>query len=320
MNPKEFRKFIYREQKELFAGFEKIKKDYGASKKTMGDIVLTDQRLHKLFCFKFWIVNYGFADGPIHDYYVEKLRVYAEKIAPWTQIEEKESVIQDTQRTLLQSDYIDLYLRNAFRGIEINKLLGKIPLLQKQNIMLIEYIRKNKLKESYAHIEAILNIIEENKNDEEIRKLRELLPFKTAQVRGDNVAIYNTVIHAMEFNQENIELKQRHDEMKSRINELMEIAKEKLSQKEFVEFKKCYEMSNLLKEAKDVFGAIDPYLLPLWFGMLEKLAKALNLPIIDDGPGIGHCAMFYLLVWHLPSELKANVFTPDNTKFILRGL
>ena len=34
-------------------------------------LVVTDQKLNKLFCFRFWPVNYLFADGPIHEFYVE---------------------------------------------------------------------------------------------------------------------------------------------------------------------------------------------------------------------------------------------------------
>ncbi|RMF54816.1 hypothetical protein D6745_04015, partial [Candidatus Woesearchaeota archaeon] len=164
--PKEFKKFIYQQQKELFAGFEKIKKDYEKEKrKTEELIVKTDQRLHKLFCFRFWIVNYGFCDGPLHDYYVEKIRYYAELAADWETIEEKQPAILDFERTLLQGDYADLYLQGAFLGIKIFDFFNSSKVFKNQVREIIKKINEKKARECYPIIDNILDYMNNHKDN-----------------------------------------------------------------------------------------------------------------------------------------------------------
>jgi len=82
LNPSEFRKKCFELQKELWSGFLKIKNEFNACpNRDLNYLVKTDQRLHKLFCYRFWIVNYLWCDGPLHDFYVHRLKEYAEKIA-----------------------------------------------------------------------------------------------------------------------------------------------------------------------------------------------------------------------------------------------
>jgi hypothetical protein len=58
-----------------------IKKEFEQCKnKDLRFLIRTDQRLHKLFCYRFWIINYLFCDGPLHRFYSEKLKEFAEKI------------------------------------------------------------------------------------------------------------------------------------------------------------------------------------------------------------------------------------------------
>jgi|SRR3989338_3027009 len=318
--PKEFKEFIYKEQKELFEGFYKIKKDYDKEKnKTNEFIVKTDERLHKLFCFKFWIVNYGFCDGPLHDYYVEKIRYYAEKIAEWEIIEEKEYAILDVERTLLQGDYADLYLQSAFIGIDLYNKLNSSKVFSNQISKIKTLISKHDDKSCYIIIEDMLKIIKTQKNTE-LKEIHELLkePIETARVRGDNLALYQVIIHAFEFHEKNVELKQRYDDMVKHISHILDLGRNKLPKQECEELKVCYQMTNLFKEAKDVFGTLDPYIIPFWFGMLEELARRINVP--KYMMNMGHAGMFYFLVWYLPAELKAKVFTPDPTLFDIKKL
>ncbi len=318
--PKEFKKFMYAEQKELFAGFNKIKNAYDKEKnKTNEFIVKTDEKLNKLFCFKFWLVNYGFCDGPLHDYYVERIRYYAEKIAEWEDIEEKEHAVLDVERTLLQGDYADLYLQSAFIGIELYDKLNSSKLFSKQVSKLKIELEKHDDKSCYVIIEDMLKIIN-NKTSSESKEIYNLLeePIETARVRGDNLALYQVVIHAFEFHKKNLELKERYDSMVKHISHILDLGRKKLSKQESEELTVCYQMTNLFKEAKDVFGTLDPYIIPFWFGMLEELAKRIKVP--NYMMNMGHAGMFYFLVWYLPPELKAKVFTPDFTSFDLKRL
>ena len=318
--PDEFKKFIYDEQKELFAGFAKIEKEYNAKKeKTMDFVVRTDERLHKLFCFKFWIVNYGFCDGPVHDYYVEQLRHYAEKVAEWEHIEEKEKAVLALERDLLQGDYADLYLQITFGGIHVYHALNK----SKKLSSLVEKFKKTlKMHDNnmmYASVEDRLKIIlyDKSKEIQEIHKLLEI-PISVAKVKGTNFALYQAIIHSFEFYEKNVELKKRYDDTVARIHHTFDVAKKVLSKEQFEDMSVCYRMCNLFKEAKDVFGELDSDIIPLWFKMLGKLSDDLKIP--PDIVIIGHAAMFYLHVWYLPPELKARVFTPDITSFDLKKL
>ncbi|MBI4139704.1 hypothetical protein HY483_01955 [Candidatus Woesearchaeota archaeon] len=318
--PEKFKKFIYKEQKELFEGFYKIKNDYDKEKvKTNELIVRTDERLHKLFCFKFWIVNYGFCDGPLHDYYVERIRHYSEKVAEWETIEEKERAVLDFERTLLQGDYADLYLQSAFIGIELYNKFSSSKLFSGFVDKLKQELTKHDDKSCYKIIEDVLKIIKTKKNTE-INEIHELLkePIETARVRGDNLALYQVIIHAFEFHEKNLELKERYEHMVKNISHILDLGRNKLSKQEYEELKVCYQMTNLFKEAKDVFGTLDPYIIPFWFGMLEELAKRINVP--KYMMNMGHAGMFYFLVWYLPAELKAKVFTPDPAPFDLKKL
>lgn len=320
--PKEFKEFIYKEQKELFEGFNKIKRDYDKEKnKTNEFIVKTDERLHKLFCFKFWIVNYGFCDGPMHDYYVERIRYYTEKIAEWEIIEEKEHAVLDVERTLLQGDYADLYLQNAFRGIELFKKLNSSKIFSNQISKIKLLISKHDDNACYKLIEDMLKIITSQNKNKEINDIYEMLKIpieEIAKVRGDNLAVYQVIIHAFEFHEKNLELKQRYEDIIKHISHILDLGKSKLSKQEYEELKVCYQMTNLFKEAKDVFGELDPQIIPFWFGMQGELAKRIKVPkyMLD----FGHAGMFYFHVWYLPPELKARVFTPDPTPFDLKKL
>ncbi|RMF55990.1 hypothetical protein D6745_00720 [Candidatus Woesearchaeota archaeon] len=161
-----------------------------------------------------------------------------------------------------------------------------------------------------------------HKDNAEVKKAYQLLrfPIENAKIRGDNLSIYNNIIHAFEFHEKNLELKRRHDLIKGKIKQIFNSASKRLTKSQLSDLKVCYQMSNLFKEAKDVYGAIDDQLLPFWFDMLYLLAEKYNIKKPESGPFIGHSAMFYLLVWYLPPKLKAEVFTPDPTGFSLKTL
>ena len=70
-------------------------------------------------------------------------------------------------------------------------------------------------------------------------------------------------------------------------------------------------------EAKDIFGVIDPELLPFWFneifGRISKFLPKLEYQQV-------HPAVFRDFIWGLPNELKAEVMTPDLEPFSLEKL
>jgi len=323
MKPKEFKKFIYEQQKELFKGFYKIKADYEKEKnKTHEFMVKTDERLHKLFCFRFWVVNYGFCDGPIHDYYADKIREYSERIAEWEDVDDKEAATLEVERALMQGTYADLYLQSAFHSIKIYDFLTKNLKFKKFSQELEKYVLADELAKCYKLIDGLVNDLEKNPNTKTNKELMSFLQIArgVSKLRGDRLGYYNTIIYAFEFYEKNLELKIRHNMLKNRIKQILEKAKKTLNEEEHKELKVCYEMGDLFKEAKDVYGEIDGKLIPFWFGMLQQLAKEVGIKNTDAAFGIGHAAMFYRIVWYLPNELKAKVFTPDPTGFSLSRL
>ncbi|HLC32593.1 MAG TPA: hypothetical protein VJJ82_02100 [Candidatus Nanoarchaeia archaeon] len=311
-NPGEFKKLIYQQQKELFAGFYKIKNEYDVQTNKTPELILkTDERLHKLFCFKFWMVNYGFCDGPLHDFYVERIKQYSERIAAWDNPDDKENSVQLIERTLLQGDYADLYLQRVFTGIKLYDSLAESVEFAQEVRELKDYIARRDEAKAYRIIDAMIQKIV---SDDRLAELKTILtdPLKNMPVRGDNLEVCQVFIQAFEFHEQNLKLQKRHQEMTHIIAEILAGAKEKLNTEEYEELKVCYEMSNLFKEAKDVYGEIDAELLPFWFGMLENLASQIGVP--KDIP-FGHSGAFYVHVWYLPEHLKARVFTPDVTGY-----
>lgn len=316
LNPVEFRRKCFELKKELLEGFQKIKREFDTCKnRDLKLLVKTDQKLHKLFCYRFWIVNYCWCDGPLHDFYVGKIKEYAEKIASWSEIEEKEKSVLEIERALLQSDYADLYLQSALDGLKLEELLSKIPSLAKKITELKKHYLAEEVEDSYRIIEEMLKIIRSDdsnpaKEIQEILKECEI----TAKVRGDNLGTYNQFIHALMFHQNTLQLKSRYDNMRKRLEEIFSLAKHKLSPEEYDDFKIMYQMSRNLIEAKDIFGEIDPFLIPFWFrevhGGMDKI-----IPHLDYSAG--HAAVFRDIVWHLPDELKVEVMTPDKSEFSL---
>ncbi len=311
---------------EMFAGFEKIKKDYEAgNQEDLEFLVSIDQRFHKLFCYRFWVVNYLFADGPLHDFYVDNLKNFIRKFVDVTEdIEDFENKVIRIQRDLLQSDYADLYLRQALSGVEIVRLLKENPKtkpLVDQAINLINQDPQENIDEINQIWDKIAAIVMD-KQDKSIEPLRKELwiPLEQVEMRKTMLPLYNMLTHAVEFREENESLTKRYEEMGNMIKNYMGQARQKLSTEEFELFELSYQQARNFSMYKDVMGEIDPYLLPVWFGLHDKVKKILSKNKKFAPRSTGHSAMFYFLVWHLPNDLKAKVMTPDPTPFSLETL
>ncbi len=313
---------------ELFAGFDKIKKDYeSGDQKNLEFLVNTDQRFNKLFCYRFWVVNYLFADGPLHDFYVDNLKNLIRKFIDATEdVEDFEGRVVRVQRDLLQSEYADLYLRQALSGVKLVHLLANNPKTKDpvaEITMLIDAHTHKNTSEINVLWNKIAKIIQEVINDEtdpdSASFKKELsVPLEQTRMRDSMLPLYNMLTHAVEFRGENESLVKRYEEMKSRIESLKEQAKEKLTQEEYELFILSYEQARNFSMYKDIMGALDPTLLPLWFGIHDKVRAIVspNVPLAKTG----HAGMFYQLVWYLPMELKNKVFTIDPTPFSLDTL
>ncbi|HEX8974464.1 MAG TPA: hypothetical protein VF817_03185 [Patescibacteria group bacterium] len=321
-NPEEFRRYGDWAKEELWKGFEKIKNDYeNGNKENLGFLVETDQRFNKLICFRFWVVNYLFADGPLHDYFVDSLRNLVYKMVDAGEsTEEFEQKISSIQRDLLQGSYADLYLQQALSGERLligakqNKLAN--DLIEKAEKIIHENpADRNELKELWD------NLIElaESEGGDLLATLE--IPLQQAKMRGSIGPVYNMLTHAVEFKDENHALALRHEEMRQRVEDLKTQAKSKLSSDEYELFEISIAQIQNFTEYKDVMGEIDTVLLPLWFSIHDRIFEILK----NDGVEIektttGHCALFYFYVWYLPDNLKAKVMTVDNSEFNLKIL
>lgn len=325
-DPQAFREYGNFSRDELFAGFEKIKSDYErGDQEDLEFLVSIDQRFNKLICYRFWIVNYLFPDGPVHDFFIDTLKDSIRKfVSIGEDTEDFEGKILIIQRDLLQGDYADLYLSQALDGVELVKKLEDNPntkVLIADASSLIE-------EDAVGNAEAINEVWDtfvELINDgsrKELDDLRRLLaiPLEQVEMRNSRLPLYNMLTHAIEFRDENIGLLNRHSLMKFKIDQLFGRAKEMLSAEEYSLFEIAYRQSRNFTIYKDVMGGIDGPLLPLWFGIHDKMKEILKKTTKIVPRPTGQAGVFYHLIWYMPDNLKAKVMTPDFTPFDLKTL
>jgi hypothetical protein len=324
-DPVAFRAYGDKSREELGAAFEKIKHDYENGDDTDLDFLISiDERFSKIYCYRFWIVNYLLPDGPIHDYIVDTLKDLIRKFVDMTEdIEDFEQKVVRIQRDLLQSDYADLYLKQALEGVKSLELLeknDKIAALLPSVITLIdEHKHENtpKINEVWNQVYDII------KNDDNTQELQGAMAVALSQVemRSSTLPLYNMLTHAVEFREENIRLTQRHKDIGGIIDEYKKHAQEILDPEEYGLFILCYEQARNFTMYKDIMGTIDEVLLPTWFGLHAKIKKIL----LDSGEVIrqrptGPTAVCAHFVWYLPPHLKDKAMTADLVPFDLETI
>lgn len=322
-SPEKFREYGLWARDELFAGFEKIKECYdNGDQDDLEFLIDIDQRFNKLICYRFWIVNYLFADGPLHDYFVDNVRSFIHKFVDiGDNVEEFEARVATIQRDLLQSDYADLYLKQSLSGAKLLRLAKENLSMQKTVDKVAKLIDDDPQK-NYKEINLLWDNFVKQVKEAKGELLSELkIPLSQAKMRGSMIHVYNMLTHSVEFREDNDKLVLRHDMMRNKINKIQAIAKQELTSDEFDLFKLSYEQIRNFTEYKDVMGKIDDYLLPLWFGIHDKIrnmliSKGIDVPIEPTG----HAAMFYFYVWYLPDNLKVKILNIDNTPFDLKTI
>ncbi|KKR91180.1 MAG: hypothetical protein UW74_C0029G0002 [Candidatus Giovannonibacteria bacterium GW2011_GWC2_44_8] len=324
-DPEAFRQYSDHVRDELWAAYEKIKKDYEKGDQTnLEFLVGVDERFSKIYCYRFWIINYLFPDGPIHDFLVDNLKNLIRKFIDVTEdIEDFEQRVVRIQRDLLQSDYADLYLQQALDGVKAVELLKANKKIAEKLPTVTQLIDEH----SHSNTEKINSVWQEVykiiKSDEDAVALREAMavPLSQVEMRSSILPLYNMLTHAIEFREENEQLTKRHGGMLGTIDKYKDLARKELTAEEYELFEFCYEQARNFSMYKDVMGAIDEVLLPLWFGLHRQIKKLL----IDNGVKIrerptGPTAVSAHFVWYLPDELKAKVMTPDLVPFSLETI
>lgn len=324
-DPEAFRKYGDKSRDELWAAYEKIKKNYeNGDQNNLQFLVEIDERFNKIYCFRFWTVNYLFPDGPIHDYIVDNLKNLIRKFIDVTEdIEDFEQRVVRIQRDLLQSDYADLYLQQALDGVKAvellksnHKIAEKLPAVT----ALIDEHSHSDTEQINKIWQEVYEIIKTDENAEELREAM-AVPLRQVEMRSSMLPLYNMLTHAIEFREENEQLTTRHGGMLGVIDEYKALARKELTAEEYELFEFCYEQARNFSMYKDVMGAIDEVLLPLWFGLHRQIKKLL----IDSGVKIrerptGPTAVSAHFVWYLPDDLKAKVMTADLTSFSLETI
>lgn len=320
-DPEGFRRYGDKQLEELKIGLDKLKTEYANTEnKDLEYLVKMDQRLNKLFCFRFWIVNYLFADGPIHSFYVDNLKNIVRKIVQIDETEKYEKEVANMTYKLLQGDYADEYLQQA---LECNKVLDELekePKIQEKLNELKNLIDEDALKNVESINEIWKAVWEDIKENEQINKSLHLA-INQVKFRKSFLPLYNALTHTIEFREENKELQRKFDLVHKEIEEIFEQSKNILTEEEFELFRMSYEQAKNFAMYKDVMGSVDGKLLPFWFGIhdiIKEKLKDINPELVKIG--IGQAGMFYLLVWYLPTELKGIVMTPDFTDFSLEDL
>lgn len=321
MDPAGFIEYSDAQKAELVVALDNLKKEYEEHKdKDLEYMVRMDQRLNKLFCFRFWIVNYLFADGPIHSFYVDNLKLLIRKLVNADETEKYESKVEEIIQTLLQSDYADEYLQQALDCNAVLKELKSIKEIESNLNKVTKLIDEDPMK----NVDDINNIWKEVwkaiQNNKVIGgKLRHAI--YQVKFRNSMLPLYNILTHTIEFRKENLQLQEKYDNMHFKIEEIFNKAKKELSCDEYDLLKMSYEQAKNFAMYKDVMGAVDGKLIPFWFGIHDEIQDILkksnpNMPI----KSVGQAGMFYYLVWYLPKDLKSIVMTPDFTEFSLKNL
>lgn len=321
MDPEGFRQYGDKQKAELVVALDNLKKEYESHQnKDLEYMVKMDQRLNKLFCFRFWIVNYLFADGPIHSFYVDNLRLLIRKLVKADETEKYEEKVEEIIQTLLQSDYADEYLQQALDCNAALKELRSIKEIQGELRRVTRLIDEDPMK-NVEQINSIWkNIWKVIENNEIMgQKLRHAI--YQVKFRSSMLPLYNILTHTIEFREENIQLQNKYNNMHSKIEEILKNAKKGLSSDEYDLLKMSYEQAKNFAMYKDVMGEVDGKLIPFWFGIHDEIRDILkktnpNMPM----KSVGQAGMFYYLVWYLPTDLKAVVMTPDVTDFSLENL
>lgn len=316
--PKELDEYCKGLIDELWTGYGRIKKDFQKTpkeKRTLKFLINIDERLQKLNCYRFWIVNYALCEGPLNNYFIEELQKYVHELVENededTETEEREKLL----RLLLKGDYKDLYVINALGGLHIYKSLKECTATQELCAELENKIGSVEDKELYKIVDKILEKTSREKNNSQLEKFFRHMkePLDCSSVKGDLSVVYVTIIQAIEFNNKNVLLQKEYRNIKNTLKEVFRRAEDKLSKEDFKKFILAYTMLMKFKKFKDDFGEIDSDWLPLW---LSQLIPELREHINDKSTNlIGQGSVFYHFAWLLPPYLLKQVFKPDNTPF-----
>jgi hypothetical protein len=318
-----FREYGFWARKELGEAFEKVKQEYEAGDQSSLEFLLQiDARFQKMYCYRFWIVNYLFPDGPVHEFFVNNLKDLIRKIVDvGDSVDDFEDQIDHMQRDLMQGSYGDMYLQQALSGVKLYEQLqerDETRTILNEAQPLIDTHDDNNRGRVNELWEQLYSLISSQENEYLDLKESLAIPLEQMVMRSSKQPFYNMLTHTVEFRDENIQLAERHDGMGSVVEGYREAAREKLSDDEFALFELSYKQAQNFTEFKDIMGTIDTVLLPLWFSLHAKIRDILKNqnPDMPDRP-TGPPAVQQHFVWFLPDNLKAWVMTPDTELFDL---
>ena len=327
-DPDAFCTYADKQREEMIAGWEKIKGEYDSlpeeKQHDLKNLVYYEQRISRLYCMKFWLVNYLLADGPLHDFYVSNIRHFVEvfvdsNIDPVVY----QTQVQEIVNTLLKADYTDTYLEQAIASVELIALLRKHPHIA-QTINVIADLLKSDAKKS--EIQTNLQLLFKEIQDLKDKKINEFLwkPMDQAAYRKGDYPVLGFLQQMIEFEKENNALAERQKLVKSKLESIFELAKSKLSADDYELFIICYKQANNLSRYKEINGVLDTVLLPFWYRELygnifvHLQKKYPHLRPLGSGAGRGSI-MFTYFVWLLPDELKLYVMTDDMQEWTLEN-
>lgn len=340
-DPEAYAQFVQDEFAVLEASVNKVNDEYNKGDKTNLEFLIEiDQKFNKVFCFKFWVINYVFADGPLHEFYVDQLKAFARKMVDVSDdVEEYEQRIIQIQRDLLQTDYADIYLVQALHGVDIMKFFEQdefskavidkvIPLIDqhddKNNEEIIELwkpVVDRILDDSDDHY----TLLTDKQPDFNFRTLLDLppleLPRSQVRMRQTSFPMYSFLNHTLEFRKQNEHLQERYENMKHTIEDIFDEARGKLSEEEYTDFRLSYEMSKCFSMSKDIMGNVDPILIPVWERDVHtRIYEILSKNYEVRYPSVNHASVFGSFVWYLPTDLKSKVMSVDDTPFNMEEL
>lgn len=314
-DPEGFREFCLEESKELLKIAGKFVDFYKKIDK-IGDLKLLfeiDDKMNKLYCFKFWLYNYLVCEGPLQKFHISKIKNFSEKIVEWDVPEEREGELERIRKLLIQTDYTDFYVFNLLEGVKVYDYFAKINNFKEE----VEALKALLSKKNYDYEEAnrmideLVDKVRENEDENSRDIMKCLAPIlRVCEIKGENLPLYSFMMTAFKFREKGLAYKKNYEKLKADIRDIFVFAKGKLSEEDYGQFERSYKMLRLIAECKDLFGEADTVVLPFWFKLYHRIDEVLGKKV-SKGPG----SSYHSIMWYVSGEMKDIIFKIDDSNF-----
>ena len=259
LNPSKYKEEVLKKSKEFDKNFGVLFRKYKLIKKDLESLIKFDIEMHRNYAFNFWLISYAINDGPVAFYYAGEIKKLIRKLFP-----NKQQALL-ISNLFLRTDYEIFYHKIIRTSVEMFDFLSKSAELKE----LLETAKKGKNRIKIWN--KILNILRKKREN---KKFLERFHKKWQWILSleDKTMFYTIMNEAIDNYDENVKKVKELKEIRNTIQEVLGLAKKKLSQNESQKLKNLYFLIRYMLWAKDsVFGKKDLKLLPFWFSLTKKI-------------------------------------------------